>query len=75
MEQVCRALVYLVDSWMRRERETSARVNMQATIAYHQRRNKAARESKQRRKVIERTNKKPRPPRRKRKPRSTVKSK
>lgn len=42
MEQVCRALVTVCGSWLRRRRGTSEQVCVLAVIVYHQRRNRMA---------------------------------
>ena len=48
MEQVCSALNLLSLEWQENQRGTTRRQHKGATIAYHQRRNRAARESGQR---------------------------
>jgi hypothetical protein len=49
MEQVCSALNLLSLEWQESQRGTTRRQHKQATINYHQRRNRAARESHQKR--------------------------
>ena len=65
-EQVCRALRYVVRVGLIRDRGTDERAWVLAVITYHQRRNRAATDSKHRRVVRPRTRKKPRKPRPKR---------
>ena len=73
-EQVCRALHELCRGWLRRQRGGSALACVLDIIAYHQARNRAARQSKQKRVPVARTRKKPRRRKRKRKSRCTVSS-
>src|SRR5947209_1112481 len=47
MEQVCSALNLLCEEWQEERRGTSRRQQRLATLRYHQRRNRAARESRQ----------------------------
>ena len=47
MEQVCAALNQLCEEWQESQRGTSRRQHRLATIRYHQQRNRAARESRQ----------------------------
>ena len=75
MEQVCRALAEVCRRWLRRQRGTGDTAHLLEVIAYHQARNRAARQSKQKRAVAARTRKKRRPRRRKRQKRSTIRSK
>jgi hypothetical protein len=49
MEQVCSALNLLCLEWQESQRGTSRRRHKLATLAYYQRRNRAARESRQKR--------------------------
>jgi hypothetical protein len=74
-EQVCRALAQLSREWLTRIRETDDRAWVLGVIAYHQLRNHAATQSKQRRVVHPRKRKIPRARKRKRKAKSTVTSK
>ena len=74
-EQVCRALAVLSREWLERARETEPRVWVLDVLAYHQRRNKAATASKQRRVVQPRARKLPRKPKSKRPDKSTVRKK
>jgi len=47
MEQVCSALNLLSQEWQEQRRGTSRREHKRATIGYHQRRNRVAREAHQ----------------------------
>jgi hypothetical protein len=49
MEQVCSGLNQLCEEWQELQRGTSRRQHRLDTIGYHQGRNRAARESRQRR--------------------------
>jgi len=49
MEQVCSALNLLSLEWQESQRGTTRRQHKRDTLAYHQRRNRAARESHQKR--------------------------
>ena len=49
MEQVCSALNLLSLEWQESKRGTTRRQHKRATLAYHQRRNRAARQSRQKR--------------------------
>ena len=61
MEQVCEALNLLCLEWQESKRGTSRRLYKLASIAYHQRRNRAARQSHQRRRRKQRTRHDPSP--------------
>jgi len=74
LEQVCRALHELSRAWLRRQRQTSEQACVLEIMGYHQVRNRAARQSKQKREPIVRTRKKRLPRRRKRLSRCTVRS-
>lgn len=52
MEQICSALNLLSLEWQERQRGTTPRQYRRAAIAYHQRRNGAARLSRQRKKRL-----------------------
>ena len=49
MEQVCSGLNQVCEEWQELKRGTSRREHRLATIVYHQRRNRAARKSRQKR--------------------------
>ena len=73
-EQVCRGLREVCRGWLRRQRGTSDLACVLEVIGYHQRRNRAARLSKRKRRVVARSRKKPRPRKRKRRSRCTPRS-